>query len=172
MTGGYHEILFRRAAGHWSPNIRRLTDKVCSSRTVWHQRKLCTEPSPRLRGIFFGISIAPFVVLFFGNLAASVFFSLFCPSGKHLGNRAVNIRVESFKDDISNNIIEAFNKQFKYRHKTRYGFNSFESANSMIMMFVFFYSFIRPHSSLSNLPPAEVAGISMLRNAAELLAVS
>ena len=69
-----------------------------------------------------------------------------------------HIRVASFKDDISNNVIEAFNKQFKYWYKTRYGFNSFESANSMIMMFVFFYNFIRPHSSLSNLTPAEVAG--------------
>ena len=69
-----------------------------------------------------------------------------------------HIRVASFKDDISNNVIEAFNKQFKYWYKIRYGFNSFESANSMIMMFVFFYNFIRPHSSLSNLTPAEVAG--------------
>lgn len=69
-----------------------------------------------------------------------------------------HIRVESFKDDISNNVIEAFNKQFKYWYKTRYGFNSFESANSMILMFVFFYNFIRPHSSLSNLTPAQVAG--------------
>ena len=57
------------------------------------------------------------------------------------------------------NIIEAFNKQFKYWYKTRYGFNSFESANSMIMMFVFFFNFIRPHSSLSNLTPAQVAGL-------------
>lgn len=70
-----------------------------------------------------------------------------------------HIRVASFKDDISNNVIEAFNKQFKYWYKTRYGFNSFESANSMIMMFVFFYNFIRPHSSLSNLTPAQVAGL-------------
>ena len=37
--------------------------------------------------------------------------------------------------------------------------NSFESANSMIMMFVFFYNFIRPHSSLSDLTPAQVAGL-------------
>ena len=36
---------------------------------------------------------------------------------------------------------------------------SFESANSMIMMFVFFFNFIRPHSSLSNLTPAQVAGL-------------
>lgn len=71
-----------------------------------------------------------------------------------------HIRVESFKDDISNNVIEAFNKQFKYWYKTRYGFNSFESANSMIMMFVFFYNFIRPHSALSGDTPAQVAGFT------------
>lgn len=71
-----------------------------------------------------------------------------------------HIRVESFKDDISNNVIEAFNKQFKYWYKTRYGFNSFDSANAMIMMFVYFYNFVRPHSSLSNLTPAQVAGLS------------
>lgn len=71
-----------------------------------------------------------------------------------------HIRVESFKDDISNNVIEAFNKQFKYWYKTRYGFKSFDSANAMIMMFVFFYNFIRPHSSLSNLTPAQVAGLN------------
>ena len=70
-----------------------------------------------------------------------------------------HIRVAIFKDDISNNVIEAFKKQFKYWYKTIYGFNSFESANSMIMMFVFFYNFIRPHSSLSNLTPAQVAGL-------------
>lgn len=49
-----------------------------------------------------------------------------------------HIRVASFKDDISNNVIEAFNRRFKYWYKTGYGFNSFESANSLIMMFVFF----------------------------------
>lgn len=70
-----------------------------------------------------------------------------------------HIRVESFQDDISNNLIEAFNKQFKAWYKTKQGFNSFESANAMIMMFVFFYNFIRPHSSLSNLTPAQVAGL-------------
>lgn len=56
-----------------------------------------------------------------------------------------HIRVASFRDDISNNVMEAFNKQFKYCCKTRYGFNSFQSANSMIVIFVFFYNFIRPH---------------------------
>jgi transposase-like protein len=40
------------------------------------------------------------------------------------------IRVESFKDDISNNLIESFHHQFKAWYKTKQGFSSFESANS------------------------------------------
>ncbi|MDF5580978.1 IS6 family transposase, partial [Vibrio parahaemolyticus] len=30
-----------------------------------------------------------------------------------------------------------------------------------ISMFVFFYNFVRPHSSLSGLTPAQVAGLSL-----------
>ena len=71
-----------------------------------------------------------------------------------------HIRVESFEDDISNNLIEAFNKQFKAWYKTKQGFNSFESANNMIAMFVFFFNFIRPHTALGGLTPAQVAGCS------------
>lgn len=71
-----------------------------------------------------------------------------------------HIRVESFKDNISNNIIEAFHKQFKAWYKTKQGFNSFESANNLISMFVFFFNFIRPHSALDGLTPAKVAGCS------------
>lgn len=70
-----------------------------------------------------------------------------------------HIRVASFQDDITNNVIETYNKQFKYCYKAGYGFNSFESANTMIVVLVFFYNFIRPHSSLSNLTPAQVAGL-------------
>jgi len=71
-----------------------------------------------------------------------------------------HIRVQSFQDDISNNLIEAFNKTFKAWYKTKQGFCSFESANNLILMFVFFYNFVRPHSALSDLTPAQVAGIS------------
>lgn len=69
-----------------------------------------------------------------------------------------HIRVKSFKDDISNNIIESFNDTFKSWYKTKHGFNSFESANNLIATFIFFYNFIRLHSSLSNFTPAQVAG--------------
>ena len=72
-----------------------------------------------------------------------------------------HIRVASFKDDISNNLIEAFNKQFKTWYKSRQGFHSFQSANNLITMFVFFYNFVRPHSALNDLTPAQVAGLNL-----------
>ncbi len=74
-----------------------------------------------------------------------------------------HIRVESFKDDISNNLIESFHHQFKAWYKTKQGFNSFDSANNLISMFVFFYNFVRPHSSLSGLTPAQVVGLSLTK---------
>lgn len=69
-----------------------------------------------------------------------------------------HIKVQSFSDDISNNLIESFNKTFKAWYKSKLGFKGFQSANNMVFMFVFFYNFINPHSSLSNLTPAQVAG--------------
>ena len=68
------------------------------------------------------------------------------------------IQVESFDDIINNNPIEAFNGQFKAWYKPKRGFKSFDSANLLISLFVFFYNFVRPHSSLNNLAPAQVAG--------------
>jgi Transposase and inactivated derivatives len=75
-----------------------------------------------------------------------------------------HIRVKSFKDDISNNLIECFNKQFKAWYKTKQGFNSYESANNLISTFVFFFNFVRPHSALSNFTPAQVAGLNLSKN--------
>lgn len=75
-----------------------------------------------------------------------------------------HIRVQSFKDDIPNNLIEAFNKQFKAWYKTKQGFCSFDSANNLISMFVYFFNFVRPHSALSGLTPAQVAGLSLSKS--------
>lgn len=69
-----------------------------------------------------------------------------------------HIKVQSFADDISNNLIESFNKTFKSWYKSKLGFKNFNSANNMVFMFIYFYNFINPHSSLSNLTPAQVAG--------------
>ena len=80
---------------------------------------------------------------------------------KSVFDDAKHIRVQSFKDDISNNLIECFNKQFKAWYKTKQGFSSFESANNLISLFVFFFNFIRPHSALNGLTPAQVAGLNL-----------
>jgi hypothetical protein len=34
-------------------------------------------------------------------------------------------------------------------------------SNNLISMFIFFYNFVRPHSSLNGLTPAQVAGLSL-----------
>lgn len=74
-----------------------------------------------------------------------------------------HIRVQSFKDDIPNNLTECFNKQFKDGYKIKQGFNSYESANNLISMFVFFFNFVRPHRALSELTPDQVAGLSLTK---------
>ena len=71
-----------------------------------------------------------------------------------------HIRVENFCYNISNNLIESLNNTFKSWYKKIKGFKSFESANSLISNFIFYYNFIKSHSSLSNLTPAEVCGIN------------
>lgn len=71
---------------------------------------------------------------------------------------AEHIKVRSFADDITNNIIESFNNRFKAWYKTKRGFRDFDSANAMIAVFVFFFNFIRPHQGLNGLTPAQVAG--------------
>lgn len=41
------------------------------------------------------------------------------------------------------------------------GFSPFESANNLISMFVFFFNFVRPHSALNGLTPAQVSDLSL-----------
>jgi len=89
----------------------------------------------------------------------------FFPNAKH-------IRVESFKDDISNNLIESFNNRFKAWYKTKRGFHSFESANATISVFVFFFNFIRPHQALDGLTPAQVAGADYNPNPKNLFSLA
>lgn len=70
-----------------------------------------------------------------------------------------HLPVEPMCSDINNNLIESFNKTFKAWYKTKKGFNSVEKANNLIFMFIYHYNFIRPHGSLNNYTPAEVAGL-------------
>jgi transposase InsO family protein len=38
------------------------------------------------------------------------------------------------------------------------------AANNLISMFVFFFNFVRPHSALNGLTPAQVAGLNLSKN--------
>ena len=80
-----------------------------------------------------------------------------------------HIRVESFHDDITNNLIECFNKQFKAWYKTKQSFSSFASANNLISMFIFFYNFVRPHSALNGITPAQCAGLHLSKKRKRVL---
>lgn len=90
-------------------------------------------------------------------------YSAYKVPAKSVFGGAKHIRVESFKDDISNNLIECFNKQFKAWYKTKQGFSSLHSANNLISVFIFFFNFVRPHSALGGLTPAQVAGLKLTK---------
>ena len=95
------------------------------------------------------------------NALVSDRYSAYKVPAKSIFEGVKHIRVESFKDDISNNLIECFNKQFKAWYKTKQGFSSFATANNLISMFIFFFNFVRPHSALNGLTPARVAGLNL-----------
>lgn len=65
-----------------------------------------------------------------------------------------------FLDYLNNNFIVSFNKTFKAWYKTKKGFKTFLSANDLITTFIFHYNFLHQHSSLNDLSPAAVAGVS------------
>jgi len=71
-----------------------------------------------------------------------------------------HLPVAPMSSDVNNNLIESFNKTFKAWYKAKKGFNSFDKTNNLIYLFIFHYNFIRPHGSLNNCTPAEVAGFA------------
>lgn len=74
-------------------------------------------------------------------------------------NEAKHIKVQSWFDDITNNLIESFFKRFKHKYKTCHGFKSETSVQALLQGFFFFYNYIIPHSSLNGETPARVAGV-------------
>ncbi len=87
-------------------------------------------------------------------------FTLINQAAKLLTNTQ-HIPVKAMSNDITNNLIESFNKTFKAWYKAKKGFNSFEKANNLISLFIFHYTYIRPHRSLNKCTPAEVAGLKV-----------
>jgi len=79
---------------------------------------------------------------------------------KTVFNESEHIKVQSYSDDITNNLLESFFSKFKANYKASRGLKTFDSSNSILMSFFYFYNYIRPHGSLSDQPPARVAGLN------------
>ena len=79
---------------------------------------------------------------------------------KNTFKESKHIVVKYFNNDASNKLIEPFNKTFKSWYKKTKGFKSYESSNSLISNFIFYYNFIKNYSSLSNLTHTQVCVIN------------
>jgi len=55
-------------------------------------------------------------------------------------------------------VTESFFGTFKDWYNGRKSFKTYESVLQLISVYIFYYNFIRPHSSLNDLTPAQVAG--------------
>jgi putative transposase len=75
------------------------------------------------------------------------------------GADAKNIRAYGLTDEINTNLIERFHGTVKSRTKVLRGFKTFETAELILDGFLVHYNFFRPHMSLQDKTPAEVAGI-------------
>ena len=64
-----------------------------------------------------------------------------------------NIDLESEKYRSCKQIIERLNRTYKYHTRPRAGFKTFDGAVSLTVLFVAFYNFMRPHSSLNKNVP-------------------
>lgn len=70
-----------------------------------------------------------------------------------------HIQSSPFGSENSTNIIERFQGTIKERTKVVWGFKSLDTARLILNGFTIHYNFFRPHISLANRTPAEVAKI-------------
>lgn len=69
-------------------------------------------------------------------------------------------------DDVSKKnrpykqMIERLNRTYKYHTQSQNGFSNFKGAMTKLVLFVTYYNFIRPHSSLGYRPPVEIPELS------------
>ncbi len=78
---------------------------------------------------------------------------------KVFGAYSKHIQSKGFTEDINTNLIERFHGTLKDRTKVLRGFKTPETAELLLDGFLIHYNFFRPHMSLLDKTPAEVAGI-------------
>jgi len=81
-----------------------------------------------------------------------------------------HIQAKGITHEINTNIIERFHGTLKERTKVLRGFKTIDTAELILDGFLIHYNFFRPHMTLNNKTPAEVAGIKApVRNWTELV---
>lgn len=75
------------------------------------------------------------------------------------GAYSKHIQSYGFTEDINTNLIERFHGTLKERIKVLRGFKHMDSAELILEGFLLHYNFFRPHMTLHNRTPADVAGI-------------
>ena len=75
------------------------------------------------------------------------------------GSDAEHVQTKPFKHEENTELIERFHGTLKDRTKVMRGLKTIDSAIEYINGWLFYYNFLRPHESLENKTPAEVAKI-------------
>jgi putative transposase len=81
-----------------------------------------------------------------------------------------HIQAKGLTSEINTNLIERFHGTIKERTKVLRGFKTLDTAELIVDGFLLHYNFFRPHMTLANKTPAEVAGIKApVKNWTELV---
>jgi putative transposase len=75
------------------------------------------------------------------------------------GAYSKHIQAKGLTHEINTNLIERFHGTLKERIKVLRGFKTWDTAELILSGFLIHYNFFRPHMTLKNKTPAEVAGI-------------
>lgn len=86
------------------------------------------------------------------------------PFRKAFSSRKVkHVYYPARRKKFKNNPIERFHNTLKQRYKVMRGFDNHQSAKAFLDFFEVYYNFIRPHTSLGFITPAEAAGITKFK---------
>lgn len=77
------------------------------------------------------------------------------------GAEARHIRMKGITHEININLVERFHSTLKQRTNIMRGLKNIKSAKLILSGFLVHYNFFRPHMSLKDRTPAEVAGIEL-----------
>lgn len=67
-----------------------------------------------------------------------------------------NLDEESREYRSFKQLVERLNRTYKYHTRPRAGFKTFDGAVALTTLFIAFYNFMRPHSSLKNSTPVSL----------------